>query len=114
MLSADGSAGHGEGGVDADGAHEGALAGHVGAADEEDLGWAADADVVANAFCGGDERMAELRSVETGRAFEEFGERVGGMLVVVGGEERRASISPIAMSQDRTAAPWELRHASAA
>ena len=58
-LGADRSAGHGEDGVDADGAHEGALAGHVGAADEQGSGVAGDADVVADALCGGDERVAE-------------------------------------------------------
>ena len=81
-----GSSRHGEDGVDADGAHERAFAGHVGAADEEDSGFAADADVVANAFCGGDEGMAELLGVEAGRAFEELGEGVGGVLVAVAGE----------------------------
>src|SRR5260370_24412893 len=86
MASGGGGAGHGENGVEADGAHERAFAGHVGAADEEDLGFAADADVVADTLCGWDEGMAELLGVEAGWAFEEFGEGVGGMLVAVGGE----------------------------
>ena len=30
--------------------------------------------------------MAELLGDEAGRAFEEFGERIGGVLVAVGGE----------------------------
>ena len=62
MLGAYRCAGHREDGVDADGAHERALAGHVGAADEENSGFAADADVVADALCGGNERMAEFGS----------------------------------------------------
>jgi len=85
-MSAHGSAGHGEDGVDADGAHERAFAGHVGAADEEDFRSVTDADVVADTLCGWDEGVAELLGVEAGRAFEEFRKGVGGVLVTVGGE----------------------------
>src|SRR5271155_2162851 len=77
---------HSEDSVDADGAHERALAGHVGAADEEDPRLSADTDVVANTFCGWDKGVTELLGDETGRAFDEFGEGVGGMLVAVARE----------------------------
>src|SRR5260370_28362707 len=86
MASADGGAGHGEDGVDANGAHEGALAGHVRAADEEDFGFVTDADVVADTLCGWDEGVTELFGEEAGWAFEEFGEEIAGVLVAVGGE----------------------------
>ncbi len=89
-LSADGRAGHGENGVDADGAHESALAGHVGAADEEGAGFAGDVDVVADAFGGGDEGMAEGFGFERRRGRHGVGhevrEWIGWMLEVVGGE----------------------------
>lgn len=95
-LGADGGSGHGEDGVDAEGAHEGAFAGHVGAADEEEAGVGlglvgrglvgAKLEGVADAFGGGDEGMAEGDCVEAGGAVEEFGEGVGGVFVAVGGE----------------------------
>ena len=78
--------GHGEDSIDADGAHERAFAGHVGAADEKNPGFSTYADVVANAFSDWDEGMAKLLGVEAGRAFDEFGEGIGGVLVTIAGE----------------------------
>src|SRR5437899_7807306 len=86
MLCAYRCAGHGKNRVDTDGAHEGAFAGHVGAADEEDFRFVADADVVADTLCGWDEGMTELLGVEAGWAFEELREWVGGVLEAVSGE----------------------------
>ena len=89
-TGADGGSGHGEDGIDADGAHEGALAGHVGAADEKGAGLAGDADVVADALGGGDEGVAEGFGGEGGRGWngigDELGEGIGGVFEVVGGE----------------------------
>src|SRR5260370_12528690 len=110
MASADGGAGHGEDGVDADGAHEGALSGHVGAADEEDFGFAADADVVADTLCGWDEGVTELAGDEAGRAFEEFREGGGGGVGGVGGVGRKGFdcarvVTPVTAACDRSRSP---------
>ena len=109
------STGHGEDGVDADGAHECAFAGHVGAADEQDTGFAADADVVADAFRGRNERVSELFGVEAGRALDEFREGIGRMLVAIGreGEERFEFADGTEPSSGRLL-PWAMRQASAA
>ena len=70
MASTNRSAGHREYGVDSGGAQERAFAGHVGAADEEDLCFATDGDVVADTFRSWDEGMAELLGDEAGQAFD--------------------------------------------
>ena len=84
------SASHSEDRVDTDSSHERALAGHVGATDEKDPGFATDTDVVANAFCDCDEWMAELFGDEAGTAFDKFGKGIGRMLVAIAGEGKES------------------------
>ena len=55
----DGCSGEGEDCVEADGAEQSGLAGHVGAADEIEACVGIEGDVVADAGLSGDERVAE-------------------------------------------------------
>ncbi len=89
-LRADGGAGVGEHGVDADGAQQGGLSGHVGAADEVEVvglvAGLAETDVVGDG--AGEQRVAELRGGEVRGVggWQEFGPGVLRVLVGVGGD----------------------------
>jgi hypothetical protein len=101
MTSADGSTSHGENSVDADGAEECALAGHVGPANEQDAGFPGDVYVVANALSCGKKRMSELFGDEARGPLYEFRKGIGGMFVTIGREgeecfEFGSCVEPIA------------------
>ena len=84
---ADGSAHLREGDVDADGAEQGALAGHVGAGDEQEGARRADGNVVADAEVGRQQRMAERDTGDLWRfALDDLGPGPVGILEGEGAE----------------------------
>ncbi len=93
---------HGEDGVDADRSHERGFAGHVGTADEENPGFAADADIVGNAPGNGNERVAELFGLEAWQPIEKFGEGIEGVLEAVSGKEGEKRLDFAERLQPRT------------
>ncbi len=110
------SAGPGQHGVDPDGAQQGALAGHVGAADDPEPGFAAQLHVVADGVRVRHQRMRQGFGFEPAAGdIGQLGKNIGGMFVAVARQraerfEFARGIDPFANVAARDAAPSLDRH----
>ena len=96
--------------VEAHGAQQCTLAGHIRAADDQDPQVAPDLHIVRDRNILGEQRVTQLLAVENGQFRGEFGEHVVGVLIAITGKRRECfhlahRVQPTPQGRPRSATP---------